>query len=155
MSALSPHKINRHTYRWCISVQHKCHIWHRWHMSCGMHIYFNMGVKRSVRTSVMQQTFVDILQNCFYCQQLIYPVSWFFFCIFQNFLCIFWVKSSKGSWKHFDKLYNVPIYNYQTTQKKTLCHTNILKSYLLTYLRCPPSTYIDIDYPHLHTKYHY
>ena len=54
-----------------------------------MHIYFNMGVKRSVRTSGMQPTILDILRNSLYGQKLIYPDSWFFLCIFQNFLCIF------------------------------------------------------------------
>ena len=48
-----------------------------WHLSFGMHIYFNMVVKRSVRTSGMQQTCLDILQNCFEGQKLKYSVSWF------------------------------------------------------------------------------
>ena len=84
-----------------MSEQHTCHIsnlwyiWHVWHLSFGMHIYFNMGVKRSVRTAGMQQTFLDILQNCFEGQKLKYSVSWFFLCIFQNFLYIFF--ESRGS----------------------------------------------------------
>ena len=37
-------------------------------------MYVNMGVKRSVRTSGMQPTILDILQNCVYGQKLKYPV---------------------------------------------------------------------------------
>ena len=59
----------------------------------GMHIYFNMGVKRSVRASGMQPTIFDILHNCVKGQKRKYPVSVFFFCIFQN--CIF--LGSRGS----------------------------------------------------------
>ena len=61
---------------------HIWHIWHTWHMAFDMHIYVNMGVKRSVRTLGMQPTILDILQNCFQGRKLKYPVSWFFLCIF-------------------------------------------------------------------------
>ena len=52
-------------------------------------MYVDIGVKRSVRTSGMQPTIVDIPQNCFYGKKLKYVDSWFFLCIFHNFLCIF------------------------------------------------------------------
>ena len=58
-------------------------------------IYVNMGVKRSVRTSGIRPTILDILQNCVLGLKLKYPVSWFFLCIFQHFLCIFW--ESRGN----------------------------------------------------------
>ena len=38
-------------------------------------IYVNMGVKRSIRTSGMQPTILDILQKCIYGQKLKYPIS--------------------------------------------------------------------------------
>ena len=74
-----------------------------WHLT---YIYFNMGVKRSVRNSGMQPTILDILENCFQGQNMKYPVSGFFLCIFQNFLCIFHLawgtpKSSNVQLKFF------------------------------------------------------
>ena len=57
-------------------------------MTSGIHIYFNMGVKRSGRTSGVQPTILDIKKNCVQGQKLKYPVSWFFLCIFENFFCI-------------------------------------------------------------------
>ena len=92
-----------HTYIWCMSEHHSCHIchichkwhiWHIWHLAFDIYLYVNMGVKRSVKTSGMQPTILDIPNNCFKGQKLEYHIFWFFLCIFQNFLCIFWVKSS-------------------------------------------------------------
>ena len=37
-------------------------------------MYVNMGVKRSVKTSGMQTTIIDIPTNCFKGQQLEYPI---------------------------------------------------------------------------------
>ena len=59
-------------------------------------MYVNRGVKRSVRTSGMQPTILDIPKHCFKGQKLKYPVYWFFLCIFHSFLCIFCVKKSLG-----------------------------------------------------------
>ena len=58
-------------------------------MAFDIYIYVNMGVKRSVRTSGIQPTIVDIPQNCFKGQKLKYPDPNIFLCIFQNLLCIF------------------------------------------------------------------
>ena len=82
----------RHTYIWCMSEQHTCHIlfmtyMRRWHLSFGMHIYFNMGIKRSVKNSGMQQK--CILKIVFIVKNLNILFPDFFLCIFQNFLCIF------------------------------------------------------------------
>ena len=38
-----------------MEVCRKCHKWHIWHPAFDMHIYVNIGVKRRVRTSGMQQ----------------------------------------------------------------------------------------------------
>ena len=47
---------------------HICHIWQIWHLchlAFYMHIYVNMGVKRSVKTLRMQTTILDILKLFF------------------------------------------------------------------------------------------
>ena len=86
-------------------ICHICHIWQIWHLchlAFDTHIYVNMGVKRSVRTSGTQPTILNILKNCLQGPKLEYPVSWFFLCIFQNFLCIF--CESRGSIVYVNKI---------------------------------------------------
>ena len=58
------------------------------HTTYDICMYVNMGVNRSVRTSGMKPTILNILQNCFPGRKLKYPVFQFFLCICQNFLCI-------------------------------------------------------------------
>ena len=47
-------------------------------------MYVNIGVKGSVRTSGMQPTILDILQNCVYGQKLQYSFPDFSFVFFKN-----------------------------------------------------------------------
>ena len=61
-------------------------------------MYVNIGVKRSVRTSGVQPTILNILQNCVQGQKLKYTFSGFFLCIFQNFICIFSSLGGGTSW---------------------------------------------------------
>ena len=51
-------------------------------------MYVNMGVKRSVKTSGMQPTIVDILQKCIEDQKLKYLVNLFFRISFVYFLIL-------------------------------------------------------------------
>ena len=78
-------------------ICHICHIWHLWRLEFDICVYVNIGVKRSGRTSRMQPTILNILQNHFEGYKQKYPVTWFFLCIFQDFLCIFWESRSSTS----------------------------------------------------------
>ena len=87
---------NHHTCQKC----HICCIWHIWHLAFDMHMYFNMGGKRSVRTSGMQPTMLDILNNCFQGQKwnILFPKK--FFVYFRiSFVYFKWLGPARFSLK--------------------------------------------------------
>ena len=72
------------------------HKWHIWHLTFSMHIYFNMGVKRSGRASGMQPTILDILNNCIRQCAKLHPL-WFLLGYFLLMFCCYLAKTKSSS----------------------------------------------------------